>query len=140
MPALYKYRIFISHAWKYGDNYNRLVKLLDNAPNFSYINYSAPKEKPLFEEGTPLTSKKIADAITNKIKNTQVTLVISGMYVNYKDWIKYEIDESKRLGKPIIAISPWGAQRMPTYVSENATTIVGWNTSSIVSAIRDLVK
>lgn len=140
MPKLYSYRIFISHAWKYGDDYIRLVNLLNNAPNFHYMNYSAPKEKPLFEEGTPLNNKKIATAITNKIKNTQVTLVISGMYVNYKDWIKYEIDESKRLGKPIIAISPWGAKKMPTYVSENATTTVKWNISSIVKAIRCLVK
>lgn len=47
MPALYPYRIFISHAWKYGDEYSRIVSMLDNAPYFSYYNYSAPQEKPL---------------------------------------------------------------------------------------------
>ena len=51
MPSLYDYRIFISHAWKYGDDYNRLVNLLDQARYFSYYNYSAPKEKPLFPYG-----------------------------------------------------------------------------------------
>ena len=47
MPNLYDYRIFISHAWKYGEEYMRLVQLLDQAPYFHYYNYSAPKERPL---------------------------------------------------------------------------------------------
>ena len=48
MPNLYDYRIFISHAWKYGSAYDSLVTLLNNAPYFSYYNYSAPKEKTAF--------------------------------------------------------------------------------------------
>ena len=47
MPSLYNYRLFISHAWKYGENYIRLVNLLNEARNFSYYNYSAPSEKTI---------------------------------------------------------------------------------------------
>ncbi len=135
-------RLFVSHAWKYGDDYNRLISLLDKANNFSYINYSAPKEKPLFPEGTPLTNNKIATKITDKISPSQITIVISGMYVAYKDWIQYEIDESKRMGKPVLAIKPYGQSQGPTpkYVSDNADKIVNWSTDSIVDAIRELVK
>ncbi|WP_346893547.1 TIR domain-containing protein [Clostridium sp. UBA871] len=142
MPTLYDYRLFISHAWKYGDDYDRLVKLLDAANNFSYYNYSAPKEKPLFPPGTPLTNPAIANKITDKIKPSQITIVISGMYTAYSDWMKYEIDESKRMKKPILAINPYGQSQGPTpkYVTDNADKIVNWSTSSIVSAIRELVK
>lgn len=136
MPQLYDYRLFISHAWKYGDSYTRLVNLLDDAKYFSYYNYSAPREKPLFPAGTPYTNADIANAITNKIRPSQVTLVISGMYAAYREWIQYEIDESVRMGKPIIAIRPWGNTLMPSCVTNIADEIVGWNTDSIVSAIR----
>lgn len=141
MPKLYDYRLFISHAWKYGDSYKRLTYLLDKASNFEYYNFSAPKEKPLFPQGTPLTNKKIAEAITNKIAPSQITIVISGMYVAYKDWIKYEINESVRMGKPILAIIPWGNKNIPKAISDVVPieNIVGWNTNSIVSAIRRLV-
>lgn len=37
MPNLYNYRLFISHAWKYGPDYIRLVNLLDNASYFHTI-------------------------------------------------------------------------------------------------------
>lgn len=139
MPTLYDYRLFISHAWKYGPDYNRLVNLLDNAPYFSYYNYSAPKEKPLFPSGTPYTSLDIAHKITDKIRPAQITLVISGMYAAHSDWMKYEIDESKRMGMPILGIVPYGQIRIPEYVQENANEILRWNTSSIVSAIRKYV-
>lgn len=139
MPTLYDYRLFISHAWKYGPDYNRLVNLLDNAPYFSYYNYSASKEKPLFPSGTPYTSLDIAHKITDKIRPAQITLVISGMYAAHSDWMKYEIDESKRMGMPILGIVPYGQIRIPEYVQENANEILRWNTSSIVSAIRKYV-
>ncbi|MGE9941114.1 TIR domain-containing protein [Bariatricus sp. SGI.161] len=139
MPYLYDYRLFISHAWKYGDNYKRLTQLLDDANYFSYINYSAPKEKPLFPAGTPKTSSQIRDLISNKIRPSQITIVISGMYAAYSDWMQYEIDESIRMGKPILGIYPWGQVNAPSYVTNNADEMVRWNTDSIVSAIRRLV-
>lgn len=139
MPNLKDYRLFISHAWKYGDDYNGLIRLLDQAPLFSYYNYSAPQEKPLFPPGTPYTSKDIADKITAKIGPSQITLVISGMYGAYSDWMKYEIDESIRMGKPVIGIYPWGQIYAPSYVTTNATEMVHWNTTSIVNAIRRYV-
>lgn len=136
MPNLYDYRLFISHAWRYGNDYNNLIDLLNNARYFSYYNYSAPKERPLFPAGTPHSNIEIAQLITQKIRPAQVTLVISGMYGAYSDWMKYEIDESLRMGKPIIGIYPWGQTYAPYYVTSNATEMVRWNTDSIVSAIR----
>lgn len=139
MPSLYDYRIFISHAWKYGDDYIRLVNLLDAAPYFHYFNYSAPEQKPLFPSGTPYTSSDIARKITDKIRPAQITLVISGMYAAYSDWMQYEIDESLRMRMPVIGIMPRGQERVPLYVKDKVDVLVGWNTSSIVSAIRRYV-
>lgn len=136
MPALHDYRLFISHAWKYGSDYESLIRLLNNANNFSYYNYSAPAEKPLFPAGTPHTNSQIRSMITKKISPAQITLVISGMYGAYSDWIQYEIDESVRMNKPIIGIYPWGQVNAPAYVTTNATVMARWNTDSIVGAIR----
>ena len=139
MPSLYDYRLFISHAWKYGNDYNNLVDLLDNAKYFSYFNYSAPAQKPLFPPGTPKTNSQIRQLITNKIRPAQVVIVISGMYAAYSDWIQYEIDEAVRMGKPIIGLYPWGQINAPRAVTSVADEMVRWNTDSIVNAIRRLV-
>ena len=58
------------------------------------------------------------------------------MYSTYSKWINIEIQLAKEMGKKIIAIEPWGAERTSTVVKQAADITVGWNTSSIVKAIR----
>lgn len=138
MPALFGYHIFISHAWKYGDSYTRLVNMLNSASNFTYSNYSAPKDKPLQNlDATDVTTRnQIKAAIDRKISPCSCVVVLAGMYTAHSYWMQYEIDTAKRMGKPIIAVRPWGSSMMPTAVSSVANEIVAWNTLSIVSAIR----
>lgn len=138
MPNLSPYHIFISHAWKYGAAYDNLESMLNNAPLFKYFNYSAPEDKPLHNlDATDVrTRREIEEAIDRKIRVSSCVLVISGMYYNHRKWMQYEIDAAQRMNKPIIAIRPRGAERMPGEVILAATEIVNWNTASIVDAIR----
>lgn len=138
MPSLKTYDLFISHAWKYGDDYNRLINLLDKASNFCYRNYSAPQDNPLKNlNGTNVVNKaQITSAIGRKIAPVNAVLVISGLYYNYREWMQKEIDIAIEKSKPIIAIKPWGNDYMPSAVRDVADAIVNWNTSSIVEAIR----
>ena len=125
MPTLKTYDLFISHAWKYGEDYRRVVNLLDSASNFHYRNYSAPEDNPLHIDGKEVrNSNEIEHAIIRKIMPVNCVLIISGMYYNTRKWMQF------------IAIRPWGAVRMPTEVQNAADKTVSWNTSSIVDAIR----
>jgi hypothetical protein len=45
--ALRTYRVFISHAWDYKDDYYRCEKFLNEAPNFEWENLSVPKHAPI---------------------------------------------------------------------------------------------
>ena len=128
MPLLHKYRLFISHAWKYNAEYDRLIDYLADAENFDYANYSVPEHDPV--------DGNIEEALRKQIRPVEVVLILAGMYVSHSDWIQFEIDFADILGKPIIGIKPWGSERIPQAVQDKAQEIVGWNTSSIVSAIR----
>ena len=136
MPELKTYDLFISHAWKYGDEYDRLIKLLDSAPNFSYRNYSAPQDKPLILSTTSVKDSTIRNKIKDKIRPVNCVLIISGMYAQHSDWMQAEIDISKELSKPMIGITPHGGERSPTNVVLVTKIDVGWSTQSIVDAIR----
>ena len=132
MPSLKTYDLFISHAWDYDDDYYRLWNLLRNAPLFKCRNYSVPQHDPLDANNT----SRLEVALGRQIRPVNVVLIISGMYVNHRDWIQYEIDVAQYYSKPIIGIRPWTSQRIPNAVQLAAHTMVGWQTSSIVSAIR----
>ncbi|HBX48427.1 MAG TPA: nuclease [Clostridiaceae bacterium] len=132
MPALRTYHLFISHCWDYNDEYYRLIDYLKDTNNFNFKNFSVPEHDRL----DTTTAKELRDALHNQIRPTHVVLILAGMYVNHRQWIQEEINIAKSLSKPIIAIKPWGNTLMPTVVQDCADEIVGWNTSSIVAAIR----
>lgn len=134
MPQLRIYRLFISHAWRYSDEYNRMVGLLNNTPSFISQNYSVPKADPIDASST----SRLEKALCYQINPVHVVIILAGMYVAYSDWIQFEINYALKIGKPIIGVRPWGSERTPQAVVNTANELVGWNATSIVSAIRSL--
>ena len=128
------YRIFISHSWDYSTHYDTLLDWIksDFTINNNLSNYSVPLDKPIDAQ------KKIdlKQKLTNKISLSNNIIIISGMYAAYSEWIDYEIDEAVRLGKYIIGVKPWGQERIPTKIQNNASIMVGWNSSSVINAIK----
>lgn len=132
------YNLFISHSWSYGDQYDRLVDLLDSDPYFYYRNYSVPKDDPIHNANN---DKQLREAIKNQMAHASCVLVLAGVYSTYSKWINIEIDLAKNgflFSKPIIAVEPWGAERTSAIVKDNADRIVKWQASSIIKAIREL--
>jgi len=136
MPELKTYDIFIGHAWRYSDDYSRFVRLLNEAPNFKWRNYSDPKHDPVIDPNSDVDRRKMKEELDEQIRPVNCVIVISGMYVAYRYWIQIEIDIATRYRKPIIGVRPWGQERIPLEVQHVAVEMVGWNTDSIVSAIR----
>lgn len=129
------FNLFISHSWKYEDAYQNFVNLLDSRSYFDYKNYSVPPENPIIGART---DKELEAAIENKIRACSVVIIMAGVYSTYSKWIKKEIAIAERLGKPILAVKPFGAERVSAEVRNAASEECNWNTESIVSAIRRL--
>lgn len=127
------YHLFISHAWHRSEHYKKVVEWLDDS-DIIYSNYSVPEENPLHSGN----KTKLKEDLTKQIRPSSCVIILSGMYAAHSDWIKYEIDEAVRMGKYIIGVKPWGQERVPTIVSDNADVMVGWNASSLINAIKDM--
>lgn len=122
------YNLFISHSWSYKDDYIRLKSmLLENRGYFAFKNHSIEDDEP----------KNNWREIENNIKWSSVIIVIAGMYASYSNSIKKEIKLAKKHSKPTIAVIPWGSDRSSDLKNE-CDAVVGWNTDSIVNAIREL--
>lgn len=130
MPALKTYDLFIAHAWTYGDEYYRLVNMLNGASFFTWRNYSVPEHDQL--PGGP----RLGEQLRAQLRPVNALLILAGMYVNHREWIMHELDMAIEMRKPIIGIYPWGQERAPRRVVETSKVMVGWNTNSIVAAIR----
>ena len=134
MPALKIYDLFLSHVWRSSQNgeYYRLARLLENTTYLRWRNYSVPQHDPL---GTK-TDAQLRRALDRQIARVNCFLVIAGMYVNHRKWIQQELEIAERYAKPVIAVSPWGQQRISLAVQSAAKEIVGWRAASVVAAVR----
>lgn len=127
------YNLFISHSWAYSNQYEGLVRLLNANPYFSYKNYSVPKNDPIHHAPYQYQLK---EAIRRQMQPASCVIILAGVYSSYSKWINIEIELAKEMGKRIIAVEPFGAMRTSTVVKNAANEVVGWNTITIIRAIR----
>jgi hypothetical protein len=130
VPTLKTYKVFISHAWQYNEDYYRIEKWLNEASNFSWTNLSVPRHDPI------VSAEQLTKELNNQMRPSDVFIILAGMYVSHSEWIQHEINFARRIGRPIIGIRPWGSAVVPVAVQKGADEIVGWTSDSIVGAIR----
>lgn len=130
------YNLFVSHSWNYGSQYNKFTNLLRARPYFCFKNYSVPATNPITGART---DRQLYEAIERKVRSCSVVIIMAGVYSTYSKWINKEIEIAKRLGKPILAVKPYGSTNVSTTVRASADEICNWSTESVISAIRRLV-
>ena len=130
--------LFISHSWRYNNEYEGLIDLLNGRGYFVFKDYSVPKDDPIRILSERAYEQKLKEGITNQMRFCDVVILIAGKYVTYSDSIQMELEIAKQMGKPILAIRPYGAAQTTSLAEIYADEIVSWNSDSIVSAIRRL--
>ncbi len=132
------YHIFISHSWSYNDQYEGLIRLLEQVPYFAFKDYSVPKDDQIHESSNDYV---LREAIKRQMSSASVVVILAGIYAKYSKWIMKEIDLAKNsfpTPKKIVAVELWGSERTSKDVKGSADRIVGWNGQSIANAIKEL--
>lgn len=130
MPALRTYRVFISHCWEYSADYYRLVEWLNSEALFRWKDLSLPADRAIRQD------KWFESRLRKRLSNSDILLVIVGMEIAYRYWIKWEIKWARIRGIPIVGVMPNGRQQIPRIVQAARSPIVGWRRDSIIGAIR----
>lgn len=130
-PENRHYNVFISHAWDYSDEYDRVVDFLDDFENLEWQNHSVPLSDPL----DTVNDVHLRSRLRDRIRTTSVVLVLAGMYSAHREWIQNEIELANEFDKPIVGICPHGSKQTPNVVEEAAVEMVKWRQKSIVRAI-----
>lgn len=125
------YKLFVSHAWHRDDEYWRIVDMLDSAPHFRWENLSVPGHDP-FDSNE---SNVLAPGLRKQIRECCAFIACCGMWVPHSDWILFEIQFARRIGRPIIAVPPWRQVNLPSAIAPYADAIAS-RQDSLVNAVR----
>jgi hypothetical protein len=124
------YNLFISHAWHRDEEYMRVVDMLDEAPRFDWNNLSVPEHRAI----DPDADRSIEYHLRGVMRRANLFILCAGLYVSHSEMIEFEIAFARRIGRPIVAVAPWGAARLPASAVYAVTTVA--RGATLVQAIR----
>lgn len=129
-------RVFATHTFEDNDDYLRLFEYLESVDRFYYLNVSKP-------ENMPATGgeQSIRDELIAQIKQSEVVLVLPGVYMQSPDLVHIMMDIAKANKIKMIGIRPYGGvMDTPPEMVERAAEIIEWNDREMVDAIKRLAR
>lgn len=130
------YSVFISHSWGHVQDLKNLRNLLESRGYFNVEFQESSPSEPINSEN----SSYIKKVLKAKILSSDIILGIAGMYASYSEWIEWELKTANNNNIPVVGVIPRGQIRVSQIITNYAKDTVGWNTESIIKAIKQYSK
>jgi hypothetical protein len=125
-------RVFVTHAFEETDDYLRVFEFLESVDRFFYLNVSKPENLPSGGE-----SNAIKDELIQQIKASETMIILSGVFDQKTDLVRYMMDVAEANNIPMVAIRPFGGMaETAVEVVERADEHIEWNDREMVDAIK----
>jgi hypothetical protein len=123
--------VFASHVFEESDDYLRVFEFLESLDRFYYINVSKPENIP----GTG-GLQAIKDELIEQIKASEAIFVISSVYEQRPDIVKFIMDVAEANGKGMISIRPFGGvSETPAELLDRCQEHIEWNDREMADAL-----
>ena len=134
------YDIFITHAWRYHDDWIRLSNLLDAEKSIQWRNFSVPWYDPALDPNTELGARKIRSWIDGQIRPVIGTVLLDGVYAvkSTRTWLEMEVELSRAHNKPVVVIPAHGTISVSAEALTLADAQVGWDALQVVTTLKKL--
>jgi hypothetical protein len=134
------YDIFITHAWRYHDDWTRLSSLFDAEKSIKWRNFSVPWYDPALDPNTELGAKAIRSWIDGQIRPVIGTVLLDGVYAvkSTRKWLELEVELSRDHHKPVVVVPAHGTATVSAEATALSDAVVGWDALEIVRVIQNL--
>lgn len=123
--------VFATHAFDESDDYLRVFEFLEGVDRFYYVNVSKPENIP-----SSGGLQAIKDELIEQIKISEAILVLSSVYEQRPDIVKFSMDVADANDVVKLAIKPFGGvTETPAELVERCDAELGWNDREIADAL-----
>ena len=124
--------VFATHTFSENHDYLRLFEFLESVDHFYYINVSKPENVP-----SSGGLQAIKDELIEQIKKSEAMFVLSSVYEERPDMVKFMMDVADANKKNMIAIRPFGGvAETPAEMIERCQEHIEWNDREMVDSLR----
>lgn len=101
-----KVPVFITHAWRFHDDWNRLVRMMEQVPDSPWVNYSVPWYDPAIRVHSDAGKEKLASMLLAQILPAKYVIFLSGPYAakSSHDWFDMALDIAIERQKEVLLL------------------------------------
>jgi hypothetical protein len=124
-------KLYVTHLWDAGDDYQRVFEYLESTGTFYYQNFSAPDRLP--------SSDKEAqrEEFRKQIAPVEVIIALTGVYNAHPDMFTFQLNFAKASNKPVILLEAFGSKApAPAALKGLFDEVIGWNERELIDAIK----
>lgn len=131
------YDVFITHAWRYHDDWTRVGTVLDECSGFSWRNFSVPWYDPAMDPNTENGARFVRRWLESQIIPVSVVLFLGSVHAvkSARKWVELEVEMARRHSKPVIGLPPFGNTELTEEARALVDTTVGWTGEALAAAI-----
>src|SRR5438105_15080530 len=106
------YDLFITHAWRYHQDWTKCCTLLDNTAGLAWRNFSLPWHDPAMSPNSPVGSAVIRNFLDTQIIPVHSVIFLAAVHAikSAQAWLALAIEFARKHNKPAIAIPTAGQQ------------------------------
>lgn len=125
-------RVFVTHAWESGEDYQRVFEYLEGTRNFFYRNCSTPDKPP-----PDLSVESRREDLRRQINGCEVVIALSGLLDAHRDLLVFQVNYAKSQEKPVVLLGGFGREILvPAYLKDVVDAQVGWDGRALCDAVR----
>lgn len=129
--------VFISHAWRYHDDWNRAADTLDKVDGFKWRNFSVPWYDPAMDPNTKVGGEFVRNWLESQILPSHAMLFLDSVYAvkSARKWLDLELEMARAAGKPVIGLPAYGAFGVGIATANLVDGVVPWDGAMIAQAL-----
>ena len=134
------YDLFISHAWRYHQDWNKICALLDQAPGLAWRNFSLPWHDPAMSPNSAVGGTFIRNFLETQIIPVQGVILLAGVYAikSAQGWLDLEIEFARKHNKPIVAVPALEETVVPYEIGSLCDISADWHPEAIIRALDEV--
>ncbi len=142
MATAQMYDIFITHAWRYHEDWSRISEMLDKHPGISWRNFSLPWHDPAMDPNSEVGGKFIRDFLETQIIPVRGVVFLSGVYAvkSARRWLDLELEMARKHNKPVIGVPALDATEVAPDLQALCDRCVHWDAAAVIAALDEVRK
>jgi hypothetical protein len=131
------YDLFITHAWRYHDDWTRLGDMFDKFLGDSWRNFSVPWYDPGLDPNTEVGKRLVYRWLEQQIVPTCGVIFLSSVYENKsaQKWVVLEVELARKYRKWVVGLPKFGADAVAPEAASLIDVQCSWDAQKIIDAL-----